>query len=191
MTSSLADIVAAHPFLDGLDHDGVDLIVGCSRNVAFDAGELLLSEGAHADTFYLLRRGHVAIEVHAPGRRPMVIETVGPDAVVGWSWLVAPYRWTFDARAIDPVGAVAIDGACLRAKALADPALGFALLSKVSAELLNRLQATRLRLLDRFDPIAIFQTLRCREVEPLFIFRDFESEHLFRQHGREHRCAEF
>ena len=150
MTTSMADILAGHPFLGGLPQDGVGLIVECAKNVVFDAGELLLSEGGHADTFYLLRRGHVAIEVHAPGRSPMVIETVGPDAVVGWSWLVPPYRWTFDARAIDPVGAVAIDGACLRAKAVTDPELGFALLSKVSAELLNRLQTTRLRLLDLY-----------------------------------------
>ena len=103
-----------------------------------------------ADTFYVIRRGRVSIDVHAPGRGAEVIETVGPGSVVGWSWLVPPYRWTFDARALDDVGAIAIDGACLRAKALADPAFGFALLSRVSAVLLERLQATRLRLLDLY-----------------------------------------
>jgi len=150
MTTSMAEILAEHPFLGGLPRDGIALIVGCAQNVVFEGGEFLLSEGEAADTFYMLRRGHVAIEVHAPGRGPIVIETVGPGAVVGWSWLVAPYRWTFDARAIEPVGAVAIDGACLRAKAAADPALGYALLTKVSTELLGRLQATRLRLLDLY-----------------------------------------
>ena len=53
-----------------------------------------------------------------------MIETVGPGGAVGWSWLFPPYRWHFDARALDPVGAVAVDAACLRAKADADPALG-------------------------------------------------------------------
>jgi len=64
--------------------------------------------------------------------------------------LVPPYRWTFDARAMDDVGCIAIDGACLRVKALTDPSLGFALLSKVSVTLLERLQATRMRLLDLY-----------------------------------------
>ena len=90
MTMSMTEILADHPFLGGLPHDGIALIVGCAKNVVFDAGALLLSEGGAADTFYMIRRGHVAIEVHAPGRGPIVIETVGPGAVVGWSWLVPP-----------------------------------------------------------------------------------------------------
>ena len=150
MTTSMAEILAAHPLLQGLSDEHVALIVGCSKNVAFEPGQLLLSEGAPADTFYLVRRGRVAIEVHGPGRGAHVIETVGPGAVVGWSWLVPPYRNTLDGRAIDSVGAVAVDGACLRTKAEADPALGYALLTKVAAVLLSRLQATRLRLLDLY-----------------------------------------
>ncbi len=150
MSESMADLVRSHPVAAGLGDDAVALLVGCAKNVAFNADELLISEGASADTFYLLRRGHVAIEVHSPERGALVIETVGPGAVVGWSWLVPPYRWTFDARALEPVGAIAIDGACLRTKALSDPAFGFAMLSKVSVELLERLQATRLRLLDLY-----------------------------------------
>ncbi len=150
MTTSMAEILAAHPLVAGLSGDGVALLVGCAKNVVFAPGDLLIIEGAPADTFYLVRRGHVAIEVHAPGRGGIVIETVGPGAVVGWSWLVPPYQWTFDARATDDVGAIAIDGACLRAKALSDPAFGYALLTKVSTELLARLQATRLRLLDLY-----------------------------------------
>ena len=120
------------------------------RNVAFRPGALLLAEGDQADTFYLVRRGRVAIEVHSPGRGAIVIETVGPGGSVGWSWLIPPYRWQFDARATEPVGAVAVDGACLRAKADADPALGYALVQRVAGVLLGRLQSTRLRLLDLY-----------------------------------------
>ena len=125
-------------------------MAGCATNATFDVGQMLCVEGKSADTFYLLRRGHVSIEVHQAGHGPIVIETVAPGNVVGWSWMVPPYRWTFDARALEPVGALAIDGACLRAKSLEDPALGFALLSRVSQELLGRLQATRVRLLDLY-----------------------------------------
>lgn len=150
MTTPVSDLIAHHPLFSGLPTSSTDLVAGCARNVAIPAGRLLLAEGESADTFFLLRRGHVAIEVHSPGRGPLVIETVGPGAVVGWSWLVPPYRWTFDARAREDVGAIAIDGACLRAKAESDPAFGYALLTQVASHLLGRLQATRLRLLDLY-----------------------------------------
>lgn len=150
MTISVAALVAAHPFLEGLDPDQRALVAGCARLARFSTGELLCVEGAPADTFYLLRDGHVSLDVHDPSRGAVVIETVGPGAVVGWSWLVPPYRWTFDARASEPVAAIALDGACLRRKASEDPALGFALLTRVTATLLDRLQATRLRLLDLY-----------------------------------------
>jgi CRP/FNR family transcriptional regulator, cyclic AMP receptor protein len=152
---SLDELIAMHPFFAGLPPEAAELATGCSRNVVFAPGSLLLTEGEDARTFFLLRRGRVTVEVHAPGRGPVVIEMVGPGQVVGFSWLVRPYRWSFDARAYDPVGAIAVDGECLRAKAEADPAFGYALLSKVSEELLSRLQATRMRLLDLYGaPLA-------------------------------------
>ena len=150
MTKRLAELVAAHPLLAGLPGDAVTNVAGCARNVAFEPGDLLLAEGDTADTLYLVRRGHVAIEVHSPGRGPIVIETVGPGAVVGWSWLVPPYRWHFDARAVEAVGAIAVDGACLRQKAETDSDLGYVLMKRVATLLLDRLQMTRLRLLDLY-----------------------------------------
>jgi CRP/FNR family cyclic AMP-dependent transcriptional regulator len=150
MTTSLAELVSAHPFFAGLSEEAVTSVAGCAQNVSINAGDLLLAESDPADTFYLLRRGRVAIEVYSPGRGPIVIETLNPGAVIGWSWLVPPYRWHFDARAVDAVGAVAVDGACLRDKAEADPALGYELMKRVTAVLLERLQMTRLRLLDLY-----------------------------------------
>ncbi len=150
MTTEIAELVSQHPLLAGLPGGAVAQVAGCARNVAFGPGSRLLTEGHAAETLYLVRRGRVAIEVHAPGRGPIIVETVGPGAAVGWSWLIPPYRWHFDARAIDAVGAVAVDAACLRSKADADPALGYALLQRVSGVLLERLQAARMRLLDLY-----------------------------------------
>lgn len=148
MTEQITDVIAAHEVLAGFPDDAITLIGGCARNVAFNTDDLLLSEGQDATTFYLIRRGHVALEIHQPGRKPLVIETIGPDGAVGWSWLFPPYRWHFDARALEPVGAIAIDGACLRRKAEADPSFGYQLMKRFAVTMLDRLQATRIRLLD-------------------------------------------
>ena len=146
--STVAEEVSVHPLLAGLPAEFVGEVAGCARNVAFPSGTLLLAEGDPADTVYLVRRGRVAIEVRSPGPGSLVVETVGAGSVVGWSWLVPPYSWRFDARALDPVGALALNAACMRDKADRDPAVGYALMSRVAGILLERLQATRVRMLD-------------------------------------------
>ena len=146
----IAALVANHPLLAGLPGDMASLVTGCARNVAVKTGEFLLVEGEAADTLYLLRRGCVTLQTHAPGRPPIVIETLGPGAGLGWSWLFPPYRWQFDARAIEPVGAIAVDAACLRSKAEADPVFGYELIKRFASVMLGRLDAAQLRLLDLY-----------------------------------------
>jgi CRP-like cAMP-binding protein len=128
----------------------VTLVAGCAQNVAVNPGQLLLAEGEPANSMYLLRRGRVAIEVHAPGREPIVIETLGPGDVVGWSCLFPPFLWQFDVRATSPVGAISVDAVCLRSKAEAEPDFGYALMKRLASIMFDRLQAARMRLLDLY-----------------------------------------
>jgi CRP/FNR family transcriptional regulator, cyclic AMP receptor protein len=145
---SMSELIAANPLFAGLDRSVVELASGCATNVAFEAGSRILDEGGDAETFYLIRRGHVMIQARRPNGKPIVIETLGPGKILGLSWLVPPYHWHFDAVAGDAVGAIAIDGLCLRNKADADPAFGYSILQRIAHVLLERLQATRTRLLD-------------------------------------------
>jgi CRP/FNR family transcriptional regulator, cyclic AMP receptor protein len=148
MPRSLEDVLADVPFLEGLAPDALALIAGCAGNVHFAAGESLFREGEAADTFCIVRHGSVALETFVPARGPVVIETIEAGEVIGWSWLFAPYRWHFDARALTAVRATAFDGACLRQKCDSDPALGYDLMGRFAQVLIERLQWTRLRLLD-------------------------------------------
>jgi CRP-like cAMP-binding protein len=140
--------VAESPVFHGLPEAHLELIAGCGRNTGFEAGEYLFREGDQADTFYLLRHGRVMLETFVPGRGALTVQTVDNGDVVGWSWLFPPYRWHFDARALDPVRVVAFDGACLRRKCNDDHSLGYELLRRFSPVMLERLQATRMQLLD-------------------------------------------
>ncbi len=144
----LDEIVAECPVFAGLTEEQLTLIAGCGQNVGFTQGEMLAREGAPADTFYLVRRGRVALTTHVPARGAVVIETLDPGEVVGWSWLFPPYVWAFDARAVDDVRAVAFDGACLRGKCEVDHTLGYELMGRFASVMIDRLQHTRLRLLD-------------------------------------------
>jgi CRP/FNR family cyclic AMP-dependent transcriptional regulator len=146
--NTLAELIASSPVFSGLPDDDLALIAGCARNSGFEEDELLFREGDEADTFYLVRRGRVAFEIHTPERGGLVIDTADPGDVVGWSWLFAPYRWHFDARASAPVRAIAFDGACLRGKCAEDPRLGYELMQRFASVMIDRLQHTRFRLLD-------------------------------------------
>jgi CRP/FNR family transcriptional regulator, cyclic AMP receptor protein len=145
---TLEELIAAASLFDGLSDAHLSLIAGCGANDRFDGGAELFREGAQADRFFLIRTGSVALELEAPGRGTLVIETLQPGEVVGWSWLFEPYRWQFDARAREPTGVVAFDGACLRGKCEADHELGYQLMRRFAGSITERLQATRLQLLD-------------------------------------------
>ena len=147
---TLDRVVLESSVFSGMDDLYAEQFVGCSQTVGFEAGETLFREGEPADVFYVLRRGRVALELYVPGRGPLTIETIEAGSVVGWSWLFAPHVWHFDARAVAPVRAVAVDGACIRGKCDDDPALGYELMQRFSAVLLERLNATRLRLADLY-----------------------------------------
>jgi len=147
---TLDQLLPQHPFFAGLPEETMELVVGCARLTHHPAGEVMFRTGEAATTFSLLRRGRVALEIHEPRRGTLVVATVGEGEVVGWSWLVPPYRWVFDARVVEAVDAVTIDGACLRRKCDDDPRLGYLLLQRVAHIMYERLQDTRLRLLDLY-----------------------------------------
>jgi CRP/FNR family transcriptional regulator, cyclic AMP receptor protein len=149
----IAELLGETAVFAGMRPDQLDLIAGCGRITPFEAGERLFREGDSAETFWLLRHGRVALELYMPGRGAMTVSTHGPGEVVGWSWLFPPYRWHLDGRAVDHGSAVAFDGACLRGKADADHELGYELMKRFAARMVERLQATRVQLLDVYGHV--------------------------------------
>jgi CRP/FNR family cyclic AMP-dependent transcriptional regulator len=145
---NLEPLLARHPFFADLSAPHLALLVGCARNVRFAAGEFLFRVGEEANQFFLVREGHIAIEIAPPGGAAHTLQTIGAGDVLGWSWLIPPYHWKFDARAIEPVRGLALDGKCLRTKCEADHDLGYELLKRFAQVMEERLQATRLQLLD-------------------------------------------
>ena len=137
-----------HPFFRDLPPGDIQFLAGCAKNARFQAGQVIFREGEDADQFYLIRDGKVALEVLTPGRGSAPILTLGAGDVLGWSWLIPPYNWRFDARAIETTRAFALDGKCLRGKCDEDPRLGYELLKRIAATIAERLHATRLQMLD-------------------------------------------
>jgi len=141
-------ILAEHPFFEGLDPELLKIIASRANDVRFEAGQMIYREGDEADQFLLVRDGKVAIEIFSDRGGSLIIQTVGPGDVLGWSWLFPPFKRRFDARAIEATTAFALDGKFLREKAEEDHRLGYELLKRFSRIVVERLQATRLQLMD-------------------------------------------
>lgn len=144
----LEHIIREHPFFTGLEEGFCKLVCGCAKNVRFEAGQYLFHEGEPADHFYLLRQGRVALEVAEPQCKPIIFLTVGEGEIVGVSWLIPPYRWSYEAKALEFTRAISMDAACLRGKCEADHDLGYEMMKRFVPILVQRLDAARLQILD-------------------------------------------
>jgi CRP/FNR family cyclic AMP-dependent transcriptional regulator len=145
-------ILAAQPFLKGLPEQYLELLANAAMPVEFAAGKQIFKEGSPANRFYLLTSGEAALESSSDEqddeRKPALIETIGTGDVLGWSWIFPPYCWHFDARAVSPVKAIFFYGTRLRDQCEHDHDLGYELIKRTAEVVIERLQATRRRLLE-------------------------------------------
>jgi CRP/FNR family transcriptional regulator, cyclic AMP receptor protein len=150
MTGMVAARLSAQPFFAALTDTQRAALAEDGITVTFTAGERLFDEGGVADRFWLIEQGGVALDMRVPGRGDQIVETLGPGTVLGWSWLHPPYRWHFRAVARLATTAIAFDAASVRRRCDADPAFGYAMLRSFTPVITERLQATRIRLLDLY-----------------------------------------
>lgn len=148
----LKQLLLEHEFLKGMEERYIDRIAEFARLKVVKPGEYLYRHGDPADCCYLLRDGCVAIELHHPSRGPVTLQTVGADKVLGWSWLVPPYEWKFDGRAIELTRGICIEATRLREECEQDHEFGYQILKRFAPIIAERLEATRIQLLDLFGP---------------------------------------
>jgi CRP-like cAMP-binding protein len=156
---SLERTLAQHPFLAGLDRRYSRQLAGLASHKSFDAHQMICYEDHPANEFYLICRGKVAIETAVLGCESIVIQTLGPGEVLGWSWLLPPYAWHYSARAAEPTEVVALDGKSLRTRCEEDHDLGYQMMKRFALVIVQRLAATRARLLHYPDPTPAEESL--------------------------------
>lgn len=149
MTRPMTELDAL-PLFANLSHTQRAAIAGVSRIETYEPGTRLFEEGGLADQCWVMLAGCVMIDTVVPARGRTTVQSIGPGELVGWSWLVPPYRWHFGATVVSPTRAAVVETGALRMLADEDPALGYQLSLILIEALLNRLQATRIRLLDLY-----------------------------------------
>lgn len=147
---SAPESLAGFRLLERLSNAQVQTLAQAAHEVSFPDAQVIFREGSPARGCWLLRTGEVALTAAAPGAAPVVLQTLGPGDVLGWSWLTEPAQWLFTATARGAVTAIELDTDRVRAAAEADPGLGYALTQGLLDAALSRLQSTRARLLDMY-----------------------------------------
>jgi CRP/FNR family transcriptional regulator, cyclic AMP receptor protein len=137
-----------HPFFQGLDPQLAEEADRLATERRFDTGAWIVRDGEPAAWFYLIFHGKVALEVATAEKPHLTIQTVGPGEVLSWSWLVPPYLWRLDARALKPTQVLAIDGVAYREILAAHPEQGFQFLVRLLPIIAKRLENAELQLLD-------------------------------------------
>lgn len=105
-----------------------------------------------ARCFYLLTSGRVVMEVPAIQGPNLEIQEVGAGELMGWSWLIAPYKWSFQARVKETTEVIAFDGERIRARCEADHDFGYAILSRFTSLMSQRLEAARREVMRQWNP---------------------------------------
>jgi CRP-like cAMP-binding protein len=149
-TETIRRTVRAHPFFAAIDDGHMEVICRCARHTVFKAGDFIYREGQPADTFHLIVQGRVALEVHVPGRTSIIVETLKEGDPLGWSWLLPPYRTSFDARALELVRVVSLDAHCLRASMEEDHTFGYELYKRFAPVIASRLASARRQMIDMY-----------------------------------------
>ncbi len=152
MPAPFVDTLSDHDFFKGLERSHLEFLAQCAQERELAQNELLFRHGDAAKNFYLLRSGQIVLEVPAISGPTLEVQHIGAEQILGWSWLIPPYRWGFNARALEPVTLWEFDGAAVIRRCEEDSAFGYAILKRFSALMSERLEVARQRMIDHWNP---------------------------------------
>lgn len=150
--SSITEYLTEHPFFKGLATETIEFLAGCATVRQVDADEILFLYGRTADRFYLLRSGNVSIEVGAIEGPPLQLQVLEAGEVLGWSWLIPPYKWHFQARTTEPTEIIEFDGGAIFERCEKDPKFGYELLKRFSGLMSERIDTAREAMKEEWSP---------------------------------------
>jgi len=145
---AINELLVDQPLFSEMEHEMISYISGCGENAHFKSGEYLGKEGEPAKYFYLIKSGKVAVELHHQTKGSIIIKTLDPSEIAGFGWAFPPYQLNFDLRALESTSVIAFDAVCIRKKCEEDYRLGYHIIRKFAEIMKERLQDTRMQLIN-------------------------------------------
>ena len=149
----IVEKLSSHEFLSGVDEAHILTLAQFTYEDVLEGNDYVFHAGEPADHCYLIRDGLVSLEVYDPRRGGLTLEKLGINRVLGWSWLIPPHLWTFDARAINRTTVLALDAARFRKAMDADHELGYHMLKRFTVVFADRLRASRSQMMHTYGSV--------------------------------------
>ncbi|PIQ25476.1 Crp/Fnr family transcriptional regulator [bacterium (Candidatus Blackallbacteria) CG17_big_fil_post_rev_8_21_14_2_50_48_46] len=145
------DLIRKQRYFKDLELKHLQALALNAEESHWEAESYIFRIGESARHFYLIGEGSVSLEMHAAQRGMVRIQTLHAGDILGWSWLFPPYKWHFDARVLEPVRGLVFDAETFLDQCEIDHELGYQIQKRFSRMMVERLQATRLQLLDLYQ----------------------------------------
>jgi CRP/FNR family cyclic AMP-dependent transcriptional regulator len=146
--TSIFEAMRGIELFDGFDDEHLQQLAGISRLVEFHPLDTIFKEDEPAGDVYVIISGKVSLATCTPTVGCRKLMEIGDGELMGWSPMVGRIRLSDTARAITATSVVAINGSQLLALCGRHPELGFRFMHRAAVVLAQRLQATRLQLLE-------------------------------------------
>jgi CRP-like cAMP-binding protein len=149
---STAEYLSAHEFFSEFSDDLLKFLNECSSTHEIKKGQILFRQGENADKFYVVRTGLISLQMPAIIGPALEIQTLDKDQVLGWSWLISPYKWNFQTKAEEDSELLQFDGVAILARCEQEPAFGYELLKKFAALMSVGLNVARQKMMEEWNP---------------------------------------
>ena len=141
--------VTDHGLLKDLDPRYAHKLASLALEAHFEPEQVIFKEKDTAGFFYLILSGSVTLEIVGPARR-IEIEILHGGEGMGWSALLSEEPKHLQARALTEVRALAFEGKGLREACDNHPEFGYALMKRLLAMAVERLDAAGYQLINRY-----------------------------------------
>ncbi len=149
---SITEYLSKHEFFSELSEDVMDPLCEYASTLEIKKGDVLFQLGGRADKFYIILNGRISVQIPALMGPTLEIQTLRADQVLGWSWLISPYQWHFQARAEEDSTLLEFNGSKILTRCEQDPKFGYELLKRFAALMSDRLDASRQKMMDEWNP---------------------------------------
>jgi CRP/FNR family transcriptional regulator, cyclic AMP receptor protein len=153
--SEIVRLLSEQSFFADLSDDHINWLAGKAVESRFEVDQLVARQGDRAERFFLLLEGSLGVEIPAIAGPKLEVTQLGPGQIFGWSWLIRPFKWHFNARALEPTRVLDFDGKAILEHCEDDPEFGYALFKLFSYLMATRLESAQRKMMDQWAPAGL------------------------------------
>ena len=150
--NEIENYLRSHTIFSNLNPAHIEILVQHAQERSFVVGDMLFRQMDMAEHFYILMDGSIKVQVPAIMGPALVVQTLGASDILGWSWLIPPYKWTFEAKAELDSRVLVFDGKALLQHCETDNKFGYTLMKMFAGLMSERLNAARIKMMDSWSP---------------------------------------